>query len=194
MPFPIVISGPSGVGKNALVDDLMRADPLLRHSISVTTRPPREGEIEGRDYFFVDEAVFESKKEAEFVEWAEVHDYLYGTPRRFVEQELSKGHDVVLNIDVQGGLNVKKAFPSCVLIFILPPSSRELEKRIRGRGTDTEDEIRKRLENARKEIEASGKYEYYVINDTVSEGVARLKAIVEAERCRKERYSGRIVS
>jgi guanylate kinase len=131
-------------------------------------------------------------KKNELVEWAEVYGYLYGTPRHFVERELAEGYDVVLNIDVQGGGNIKKAFPSSVLIFILPPSSAALEKRIRERGTDAEDEIRKRLESARKEFEASGEYEYYVVNDTIEESVGRLKAIMQAERCRRERFSGRI--
>ncbi len=131
-------------------------------------------------------------KTEELVEWAEVHGYYYGTPRRFVEEQLESGYDPVLNIDVQGGINVKKVFPNAVLVFILPPSIGDLEARIRGRGKDSESEIQKRLENARKEIQASSAYDYLVVNDTVERAVDRLTGIVQAERCKRERFLGNL--
>lgn len=192
-PFPIVISGPSGVGKTTLVDELLRADPLLRRSVSTTTRPPRRGEVDGEDYFFVDEAKFNAMKD-DLIEWAEVHGFLYGSPRTFVEEQQKNGFDPVLNIDVQGGIQAKKAFPRAVLIFILPPSLSVLEARIRGRGDVEEEEMQHRLENARREFEVAKSYDYLVVNDTVAQSVTHLKAIIKAERCRRERFVGNIVT
>jgi len=188
-----VISGPSGVGKTTLVDELLRADPFLRRSVSATTRSPRRGEVEGEDYFFVDGAEFEAMKK-DLAEWAEVHGFLYGTPRRFLEEQQKNGFDPVLNIDVQGGIQVKKAFSHAALIFILPPSMRALEARIRGRGDIAEKEIRRRLDNARMEILTGKTYDYLILNDTVAQAVTQLKAVIEAERCRKERFIGNILS
>jgi guanylate kinase len=187
-PFPIVMSGPSGVGKTTLVDELTRLDPSLRSSISTTTRPPREGETEGVDYFFVDRAEFNKLKKGQLIEWAEVHGQSYGTPRNFVELGLAAGSDVILNIDVQGGIKVKKSFPDAVMIFIFPPSFEELKSRIEQRGKDYAAEIEKRLEAARGEIEHARDYDYIVVNDTLEHAVAVLRSIVEAERCRPERY------
>jgi guanylate kinase len=186
------VSGPSGAGKTTLVDELIQADRLLKGSVSATTRPPREGEVEGEDYFFKDKAIFETMKSEELIEWAEVYGYLYGTPRQFVDRQLEQGYDPVLNIDVQGGISVKKAFPNAVLIFILPPSYEELEKRIRSRGAGSKEEIQRRLDCAQRETEMADAYDYIVINDKVEQAVARLKIIVEAERCRKERFTGHL--
>jgi guanylate kinase len=191
--FPVVISGPSGVGKTTLIDRMLERDPLLRESISTTTRTPREGEVSGSDYFFVARDVFEQMKSRELVEWAEVHGELYGTPRRFVEQELEGGRDVVLNIDIQGGDSVKKAFPDAVMVFIFPPSFETLEKRIRTRGGVDEADLARRVETAREELTASNRYTYHVINDDLEAAVASLCAIVEAERCRRERHKPGIV-
>jgi guanylate kinase len=185
--FPIVISGPSGVGKTTLVDRLLESDRSLRESISTTTRPPRDGEEEGAHYFFVSREDFETMKDADLVEWAEVHGELYGTPREFIERELRAGHDVVLNIDIQGGNSVKRAFPDAVMVFILPPSFSALEARIRRRGDDEDIDIQKRLITARNEINASDSYDYIIVNDELHRAVGELQAIVTAERCRQSR-------
>jgi guanylate kinase len=190
--FPVVISGPSGVGKTTLEAQLVTADPLLVPSVSTTTRPPRDGEKTGKDYFFVAREVFEQMKARELVEWAEVHGEFYGTPRRFVENELAAGRDVLLNIDVQGGIRVKKVFPDAVMIFIFPPSFETLKRRILKRGADETPDLDTRLENAVSELSASENYDYIVVNDDLTVAVERIQSIVEAERCRRDRQHTKI--
>jgi len=185
--FPIVVSGPSGAGKTTLVEHLLRSDPLVRRSVSTTTRPPRSGEKEGRDYLFVDRPHFERLKSGDLIEWAEVHGELYGTRRDFVEAELGSGRDVLLNIDIQGGDRVKRVFPVAVMVFILPPSFAALERRLRGRGDVSAADLKVRLENARVEISAGARYDYLVVNDDLERAGGELIAIVTAERCRRER-------
>lgn len=185
--FLIVVSGPSGAGKTTLVDGLLEFDRSIRESVSTTTRKPRLDEVDGAHYFFVDRAEFERMKESELVEWAEVHGEFYGTPRRFLEEQLAAGHDVVLNIDIQGGFNVKKAFPEAVMVFILPPSLETLERRLRSRASDDEGDIERRLQTAREEITASEKYDYIIVNDELPAAVSQLQSIVTAERCRRQR-------
>ena len=186
--FPVVISGPSGVGKTTLVERLLLLDPRLTESISTTTRAPSEGEKEGEAYFFVTEQEFEKLKDGALIEWAVVHGQSYGTPKEFVSAHLDDGREVVLNIDVQGGVAVKKCFPNAAMIFILPPSSGELESRIRERGTDDSEEIRKRLEKAREEIGQAAAYDYLVVNNNLDTAVEELSSIIRAERCRRSRF------
>ena len=192
--FLVVVSGPSGVGKTTIVERVVAQVPRVRESISVTTRAPREGEVDGRDYFFVDEARFETMKvEGELLEWAHVHGAQYGTPSRFMREQLAAGFDLVLNIDIQGGNRVKKLFPATVTIFILPPSFEALEARIRGRGSLDDEALRVRLENAREEIAAAKTYDYLVVNDELDDAVARVQAVILAERCRRERQKYGVV-
>jgi guanylate kinase len=191
--FAVVLSGPSGVGKTTLEHRLVEADPMMVSSVSTTTRAPRKGEKTGKDYFFVERDVFEYMKERELVEWAQVHGEYYGTPRRFIDNEISAGRDVLLNIDVQGGIRVKKAFPEAVMIFILPPSFETLEQRIRQRGDDEAIDIKTRLKNAVEEINASDQYDYLVVNDVIDEAVAEMQAVVGAERCRRDRQDSAFI-
>jgi len=185
--FPIVVSGPSGVGKTTLVDRLLAADPLVRRSVSVTTRTPRPGEVDGRDYLFVTPERFEAMKAGELIEWAEVHGETYGTPRSYIESTLAAGHDVVLNIDIQGGDQVKGSFPGALMVFILPPSLAALEARLQGRGDVSGQVLAVRLANARVELEAASRYEYLIVNDDLGSASAELIAIAAAERARRER-------
>lgn len=189
-PFPIVVSGPSGAGKTTLVDRLLAADPFVRRSISTTTRAPRPGEQEGVDYFFVDRREFEHLKSTDLIEWAEVHGELYGTRQAFVLSQLQSGRDVLLNIDIQGADRVKRVFPGAVMVFILPPSFADLERRLKGRGDVSADDLQVRLANARVEITASARYDYLVVNDDLDRAGNELRAIVTAERCRRARKAG----
>jgi guanylate kinase len=186
--FPIVISGPSGAGKTTIVKRILSEGTMLKGSISATTRPSRPDEVDGESYLFVSQEEFETLKAGKLIEWASVHGHLYGTPRKLVDEQLASGHDIVLNIDVQGGASVKKAFPNAVLIFILTPSSEVLEERIRRRATDLSGEIEKRLENAWGEIRRAGGYDYIVVNDQLDDTVATLLAIIRSERHRRGRY------
>ena len=161
-----VFSGPSGVGKGTLKAKLFEefADRIA-YSVSATTRGPREGEVDGRDYFFISRQEFERRvKNKEFLEHAEFAGNCYGTPRAYVEKLLDSGMNVVLEIDVQGALQVMKSMPECVSVFILPPSFEELEHRLRGRGTETEEKVRERLETAKRELPYAPQYDYQIVN------------------------------
>ncbi len=184
----LVLSGPSGVGKNTVLNALIAQNPQVRYSISATTRPPRSGEVHGRHYFFLTEEEFTRRVAAgEFLEWAEFCGHRYGTPRPFVEESLDAGFHVVLDIDVQGARRVREAQPSAVLVFLLPPSWEVLEARIRSRGTDAEEAICRRLSVAKEEIAALPAYQYVVWNREVTVAVKELEAILTAESCRTER-------
>jgi guanylate kinase len=183
-----VITAPSGAGKTSLIDALLKTDPGLRLSISYTTRPPRPGEQNGREYHFVDKATFEAMAAAgEFLESAEVHGNRYGTSRAVVRDLLAGGNDLILEIDWQGARQVRRSFPDCIGIFILPPSLEELERRMRLRGQDAEAVIGVRLANAREELTHSSEFEYAIINKDFDEARNRLVEIIRAERARKAR-------
>lgn len=179
----MVLSGPSGVGKSTVGDLVLeRAEGLVR-SVSLTTRPPRRGDVDGRDYRFVPISRFEElRDEGRLLEWAEVHGHLYGTEAAWVDGRLAGGDDVLLEIDVQGGMSVKERRPGAVLIFLLPPSRAELERRLRGRATDREEEMVRRLENAVAEIASAPRYDYLVVNEDLERCVADVLGILAAER------------
>ena len=184
----IILSGPSGAGKGTIHNELMKHNSHLKYSISMTTREPRKGEVNGKDYFFVAEEEF--KKEIEnngFLEYALVHGNYYGTLKREVERDLDLGYDVILEIDIQGALNIKAQKEDGIFIFIMPPSMRELRDRLVKRGTETKEKLIERFKNAYKEVNEMSKYNYVVINDEVDLAVKKVEAILIAERCRVDR-------
>lgn len=179
----IVVSGFAGSGKGTLMKRLTEEYENYALSVSMTTRKPRPGEVHGREYFFVSKEEFEQKIQADgLIEYASYVENYYGTPRVFVEEQRAAGKNVVLEIEVQGALKVKKRFPDAVLIFVLPPSIEELYKRLKNRGTETEDVIRKRMRRAAEEVALVEKYDYILINDEVEEGVKKLHGLIEAAR------------
>ena len=178
----VVVSGPSGAGKGTICQALLEKTPLA-YSVSATTRKPRAGEVDGESYYFLSVEAFEEMIEKdELLEWAKVYDNYYGTPLKKVEEKLAAGEDILLEIDTQGAMKVREKFPEGVYIFILPPSLAELERRIRGRDTETEDVLQKRLVAAIDEIEAGKCYKYVVTNDEVDGAVESVCAILAAER------------
>jgi guanylate kinase len=178
-----VITAPSGAGKTSLIEALMKADPSLKLSISYTTRKPRPGEKDGVDYHFVDDAAFLGmKSRGEFLESAEVHGYRYGTSKKVITDALAKGEDLILEIDWQGAQQVRSIYPDCVGIFILPPSIEELERRMRARGQDAEAVIRRRLDNARGEMDHAGEFDYAIINKDFPTALRKLADIIQKER------------
>ena len=176
----IVISGASGTGKGTVCKKILADLPNIAYSISATTRQPRQGEVDGREYYFL-------SVDEKFLEFAEVYGNFYGTPLNKIEEQLNRGEDVLLEIDVQGALNVKKKCPEGVYIFLLPPSLEELKRRIEGRGTETPESLNRRLKNAVSEIQIGREYDYVVVNDTVDNAADRIKSIIAAERCKVAR-------
>ena len=186
--FVVVVSGPSGAGKSSFVKALLDEGPELRYSVSATTRARRSHETDGRDYFFLTREEFTRRADAgEFVEWAHVHGEMYGTLRSQTDEALRQGRNVLLDVDVQGGKSVREAYPDGVFIFVLPPTLEALEARLRGRGTDSEERIRLRLENARREIPMAREYEYAVVNDDLAAASRKVVSIVWAETCKSSR-------
>lgn len=189
----IVLSGPSGVGKGTVCAALRSETPNLVYSVSATTRSPREGEAEGINYFYKTRDQFRSMIESdELLEWAEYVGNYYGTPRSFVNETIKGGRDIILEIDVQGALQVKKRFPEGVFIFLLPPSLDVLKNRIVTRGTESEDTIKSRMEIAVKELMLLKHYDYAVVNDRIDSASQRIQAIITAEHCRRERVEPHI--
>ena len=189
-----IVSAPSGARKTTLVRLLLEKDPGIRVSISSTTRPPRTGENDGREYHFVDVQYFlEMVSRGDFLEWAEVHGNYYGTSRRWIEAEMTAGRDVLLEIDWQGAQQVRKAFPSAIGIFILPPSLEELKSRLSGRGTDSAETIARRIAAARDEMRHVDEFDYVIINDDLQQALGNLRSIVSATRLQyttqRERHS-----
>ncbi|PKN64622.1 MAG: guanylate kinase [Deltaproteobacteria bacterium HGW-Deltaproteobacteria-15] len=180
-----VISGPSGAGKSTIIHHVMKEIPDLGYSVSHTTRQPRENEVDGQDYHFVDKQTFQRMiREGDFLEWAQVYDDLYGTSLSGLHRRLDMNMDVILDVDVQGAGNVRRKFEDAVLTFLLPPSLEVLEKRLRNRATESENAFRNRTEKALLEIRESRDYDYIVFNDELRDGVKRVVSIILAERCR----------
>jgi guanylate kinase len=185
----LVLSAPSGAGKTTLAHRLQADFPEAKFSISYTTRAPRGAEKTGTDYHFVEPLVFQQMIDrGEFVEWAEVHGHFYGTARSMVDHALATRGIAIFDIDVQGGTSLKRKYPDAVLVFVLPPSLEELERRLRHRATDSDDVIRRRMLAARSEIERGAHtYDYLIVNDQLDDAFSDLRAIVIAERCRRGR-------
>ncbi len=183
-----VLSAPSGAGKTTLCKRILAKFNHIIYSVSYTTRNPRQGETDGKDYNFVSKSLFEDMiKNNEFIEYALVHGNYYGTSKKWLNERLEQGKDIVLDIDVQGAIQLKKIFSNAILIFILPPSLEELENRLRLRNTDNPDIIRLRLDNARQEIKGLNIYDYAVINDDLEKAVIELESIIQSVFCKVAR-------
>lgn len=183
-----VLSAPSGTGKSTLAKQLVKHVADLNFSVSFTTRKPRPGEVDGKDYFFVDDATFDAMvAEDGFVEWVQVYERRYGTGKAWIQEKLASGMDILLDIESQGAGRVHQTIPDAVMVFLLPPSSGELSARLRGRGDESEDQVRIRLEYAQHELAQWDRYDYLVVNDTVEQAYRRLESIIIATRCRRER-------
>jgi len=184
----MVVSAPSGTGKTSICRSLLREFPTLKFSVSYTTREPRKGEVEGRDYHFVTRAVFQEKIRAgEFAEWAENYGHLYGTSRVVIEETRRQGGDILLDVEPRGARAIKESYPEGVFVFVLPPDLEELHKRLWKRGDGDEEMRRRRFLKAEDEIKEVFWYDYVVVNDRLEEAIARVKAIYLAEKCRRER-------
>lgn len=187
-PFPVILSAPSGGGKTAIARELLARRPDVGYSVSATTRLPRTGEADGRDYHFLSVAEFQDRqRRGEFAEFAEVHGRLYGTLRREVERVLGAGRHVIMDIDVRGAQQFKAAFPGSVLVFVLPPSAEVLVARLTARKTEDPAALRVRLQTALGELEAVEHYQYVIVNDRLEDAVGRVAAIIDAEASRRER-------
>lgn len=193
MSIVFIISAPSGSGKSTLVKRLIDREDNLEFSTSVTTRNPRPGDVDGETYKFVSKEEFlQMRSDGEFLEWAEVFGEFYGTPRGGLDLALQRGHDLILDIDVQGAALLKEKLPEAITVFILPPSKEELEARLRNRSSDPDEVIGRRLREATHEVSNYGLYDYVLVNDQLEESFQTLRGILEAERCRECRVGPRI--
>lgn len=188
-----VVSAPAGCGKDTILEQVLAKESNVGYSVSATTRAPRPGEVDGTHYFFLTREKFEQMiADNAVLEYTEYCGNYYGTPRKGVEEMLAQGKDVVLKIEVEGAMNIKKMFPDCCLVFILPPSMQELERRLRKRGTEDEETILRRTAQAREEIDTAINYDYFVVNDALEDAVQDLLAVIRGEKCRKERNLDRL--
>lgn len=188
MALLFVVSAPAGCGKDTILNELFKKCDTAGYAVSATTRPPREGEVDGVHYHFLTKDVFKELIDSgEVLEYTEYCNNYYGTLKKSVENLLNEGKDAVLKIEVEGALNIKKLFPEACLVFILPPSWEELERRLRGRGTETEEAIVKRIAQAKVEVETAVNYDYLVVNDKLDVAVDDLLAVFRAEKCRRGR-------
>ena len=189
----LVVSGPSGAGKGTICNAIREKFPDLQYSVSMTTRDPRKGEVEGESYFFRTNEQFEKLIEEDaFLEYAKVYDHYYGTPKKRALDMISDGKSVLLEIDIQGAMQVKKRYPKGVFIYIVPPSLEILSDRLYGRGTDSEETIQKRLAQITSELAMAHQYDYIIVNDKLEDAVRKTSSILEAERCTLSRNEGQI--
>ncbi|MBF1056944.1 MAG: guanylate kinase [Peptostreptococcus sp.] len=185
----LVVSGPSGTGKGTICKDIVAKHEDINLSISATTRNPRVGEVEGKSYFFKTKEEFEAMVDrGEFLEHAMIYDNYYGTPKKAIFDELDMGRDVILEIEMQGAMQIKEVYPQAVFIFVLPPSLQELRNRIVGRGTETEEQIEKRFNSAYDEIKLLGDYDYFIFNNIVEKSAEEILNILEVEKNKVSRY------
>lgn len=189
----LVVSGPSGAGKGTICAAIRKVFPKLNYSISMTTRAPRKGEVEGTSYFFRTNEEFEKLiKEDAFLEYAQVYDHYYGTPKKYALDKIENGESVLLEIDIQGAMQVKQRYPQGVFVYVVPPSLDVLSARIHGRGTDSEEVIQKRLAKITDELAMAHKYDYIIVNDVLEDAVHKVCSILEAESCKLSRNEGQV--
>lgn len=189
----LVVSGPSGAGKGTICAAIRKIFPKLNYSISMTTRAPRKGEVEGTSYFFRTNEEFEKLiKEDAFLEYAQVYDHYYGTPKKYALDKIENGESVLLEIDIQGAMQVKQRYPQGVFVYVVPPSLDVLSARIHGRGTDSEEVIQKRLAKITDELAMAHKYDYIIVNDVLEDAVHKVCSILEAESCKLSRNEGQV--
>ena len=188
--FLLIVSGPAGTGKGTVCKEVLERNEDIIYSISATTRQPREGEEDGVNYLFINDDKFKNMIDKdEFLEHAHVHTNYYGTPKKFVAEQVEKGEIVLLEIDVQGALQIKQNYSEAVFVFLLPPTMEELRNRIIKRATESKEDIERRYKNAFKEIEFLGKYDYFVINNEIEKAVEDIESIIRAEKLRVKRHS-----